>query len=469
VGAGSASRRVLHVGSGAMSASPARTVAREVVTRVRERNAYAHELMDSALRAAKLSPADAALATRLAYGTLQAEGTLLEALDRHLGGKRVEPRISDALRVSAYEILFLRSEKRAAVHQGVELVRGVRRQASGLANAVLRRLAEEAASFPWGDPATDLKALARLHAHPEWLARMWVDELGRDAAEQVMAADNTPAPLYLAVNTFAGTAEAAREGLRADGARPRSGVVAGSIEVGEAGAAVRGQTLHRGLVLAVDASAQLVVRFVDARPGSTIVEVGAGRGTKTLLLQSWAKAAGGPADVVAVDSHEFKGKLLTERLRRHGVPGVTMLVGDATDFSAIEGAPAAGSVDAVLIDAPCSGLGTLRRHPEKRWRVQPSDIDALAALGSRLLAEAAHLVRRGGFVVYSTCTVADRENAEVVRAFLDSEAGSGYLIDPVAGQVPEAWQGFVTHEGFFRSLPSVDGPDGHFAARLVRV
>jgi 16S rRNA (cytosine967-C5)-methyltransferase len=452
-----------------MSASPARRVAREVVTKVRERSAYAHELMDSALRAAKLSPADAALATRLAYGTLQAEGTLIDAVNRYLGGKRVEPRISDALRISAYEILFMRSEKRAAVHQGVELVREVRKQAAGLANAVLRRLAEDAPSFPWGDPATDVKALARLHAHPEWLARMWIDELGRESAAEVMEANNTPAPLFLATNTFAATVEAAREGLRADGALPHAGVLPGSVEVGDAGAAVRGQSLQRGLVVAVDACAQLVVRLVDPKPGSVLVEVGAGRGTKTLLLQSMAVSSGGPVQLYAVDSHEFKAQLLGERLSRYGVPGVRILVGDATDFSAIVGAPEAGTVDAVLVDAPCSGLGTLRRHPEKRWRVEPADIESLAALGGRLLAEAARLVRRGGFVVYSTCTVAEKENAAVVRAFLESEAGSGFLVDSVGGQVPESWQRFVTDEGFFRSLPSVDGPDGHFAARLVRV
>ncbi len=239
--------------------------------------------------------------------------------------------------------------------------------------------------------------------------------------------------------------------------------------MGDAGAAVRGQALQRGLVVAVDASAQLVVRMVDPRPGATLVEVGAGRGTKTLLLQSMAVGAGGPAHIYAVDSHEFKARLLAERLGRYGVPGVRILVGDATDFSAIAGAPEAGTVDSVLVDAPCSGLGTLRRHPEKRWRVEPADIDSLAALGSRLLGEAARLVRRGGFVVYSTCTVTDKENAAVVRAFLDSDAGSGFLVDSVADQVPEAWQRFVTDEGFFRSLPSEDGPDGHFAARLVRV
>jgi 16S rRNA (cytosine967-C5)-methyltransferase len=284
-----------------------------------------------------------------------------------------------------------------------------------------------------------------------------------------MAADNTPAPLYLAANTFAGSIESAREGLRADGALPRPGPLPGCIEVGDPGAAVRGQSLLKGLVVAVDACAQLVVALVRPRPGTRVVEVGAGRGTKTLLLQAAAVAAGGPVELVAVDSHEFKAQLLTERLSRYGVPGVRVLVGDATDFSAVDGAPEAGTVDVVLVDAPCSGLGTLRRHPEKRWRVEPADIESLASLGSKLLAEAAHLVRRGGFVVYSTCTVADKENAAVVRAFLDSEAGSGFLVDSVAAQVPEAWRQFVTEEGFFRSLPSVDGPDGHFAARLVRV
>ena len=161
--------------------------------------------------------------------------------------------------------------------------------------------------------------------------------------------------------------------------------------------------------------------------------------------------------------------MLAERLQRHGVPGVHILIGDATDFSAIKGAPAEGTVDAVLVDAPCSGLGTLRRHPEKRWRVHPADIDSLATLGLKLLSEAARLVRRGGFVVYSTCTLAEMENAGVVRAFLESEDGSAFLVDSVAGGVPEAWQRFVTEEGFFRSLPLTDGPDGHFAARLVRV
>lgn len=451
-----------------MSASPARTTAREVLTRVRESASYAHEVLNATLRRTPLSPDDTSLATRLAYGALQTEGTLDDAIDRYLGGKRIEPRVRDALRVSTYEILFLNTADRAAVHQGVELVRSVRAQAAGLANAVLRRISEDAAEFPWGDPSVDDAALARLYGHPEWLTSLWVAELGRETAEAVMAADNEPAPLFLAVNEFASNAEEAVAALLADGAQPEPYILPGSFVAGNGGAAVRGKALADGLVIATDAAAQLVSLLVHPSSGQRIVEVGAGRGTKTLLLQARALASGGAARIDAVDLHEFKARLLDVRLSRFGVPGVRTLVGDAADFSAIAGAPEPGTVDAVLVDAPCSGLGTLRRHPEKRWRVTEADVVSLAELGGRLLAEAGRLVRPGGFVVYSTCTLTNAENADVVRAFLASDAGSAFHIDALVDDVPEEWHRFITDEGFFRSVPEPGGPDGHFAARLVR-
>lgn len=452
-----------------MSASPARLAAREVLTRVREGSAYAHEVLGGTLRRLKLTGEDAAFATRLAYGAIQTEGTLDEAINRHLGGKRIEPRVRDALRVSAYELLYLSTEQRAAVHQGVELVRSTRKQAAGLGNAVLRRIAEDAATFPWGDPDIDTAALARLYGHPVWLAEMWIAELGREVATAIMAADNEPAPLFLAENPFAGTSEAAAAALIEDGAEARPCELAGCLVVGDAGAAVRGQALADGLVIAADAAAQLVAGLVRASDGMTIVEVGAGRGTKTLLMQAAAQRNGGTATIYAVDVHEFKSKLLLQRLDRFGVPGVHALTGDATSLESVDGSPAPGSVDVVLVDAPCSGLGTLRRHPEKRWRVTPADLDSLAALGSRLLEAAALLVRPGGFVVYSTCTLADVENAQVIEGFLGSEQGSSFRIDSFVDEVPSEWRRHLTPEGYFRSVPEADGPDGHFAVRLVRV
>ncbi len=451
-----------------MSASASRVAAAQVVGRVRERAAYAHEVLATVVGRAGLTAEDAAFATRLAYGTLQTEGTLDEALGRYLAGKKVEPRVRDALRLAAYELIFMKTPSRAAVHQGVELVRSARPQAAGLANAVLRRLADDVPEFPWGDPATDTAALARLYGHPLWLAEMWVRELGRDAAEQVMCADNEPAPLYLAINPFGAGVEEARRALRADGAQLRACPVEGCLEAADPGAAVRGNALKDGMAVACDAGAQLVSRFVPVTPGAQVVEIGAGRGTKTLLLQARAVESGGPAHISAIDLHEFKVRLLKERMDLLGVPDVSAVVADATDLDGVEGVPAAGGADAVLVDAPCSGLGTLRRHPEKRWRVTTGDVDALAELGSRLLEGAARLVRPGGFVVYSTCTIARRENEDVITSFLGGELGSLFDVDPLAGEVPGEWSRFATEEGYFRSLPSPGGPDGHFAARLKR-
>lgn len=451
-----------------MSASSARIRAREVVSLVRERSGFAHEVFDSRLRDSDLPAAEIALATRLAYGSLQTQGTLDETLDRYIGGRKLEPRVRDALRVAAYEILFLRTPARAAVHQGVELVRSMRPQASGLANAVLRRLADDAPAFPWGDPDTDTAALARMYGHPLWLAEMWIAELGRETAAAVMAADNEPAPLYVAVNPFGGSAEEAVAALEADGAQARACPMDGCLQLDDAARAVHGNALRDGRVVACDAAAQAVARLARVTPGSRVLEVGSGRGTKTMLLQGDAVQRGGPAQIFALDLHAFKARLLEERLARFGVPGVSALVGDARDLASVEGIPEAGSVDAILIDAPCTGLGTLRRHPEKRWRVTPADVESLGELGLQLLKEATQLVRRGGFVVYSTCTVARCENAAVVEAFLAGEQGGEWSIDSLADQVPAEWRAFVTDEGYFSSFPVSGGPDGHFAARLVR-
>lgn len=450
-----------------MSVSPARRLAYDVVSRVRERSGYSHEVLDSLMKRASLSAADAALATRIAYGTLQTEGTLDEALGRYLA-KKTEPRVLDALRISAYELLFMNTAPRAAVHQGVELVRSVRPQASGLANAVLRKLAADADAFPWGDPTRDVEALARLYGHPFWLARLLVDEQGFETAARVMAANNEPAPLYAAANPFVGSAAEAFAMLEHDGAEPTECIIPGSFELGDAAAALRGEAISGGHAIITDLAAQLVADLVDVKPGATVLEIGSGRGTKTMLLQAHAIRAGGPARIFAVDLHDFKARLLEERLARFGVPGVTALVGDARHLGSIPGVPAVGTVDAALVDAPCTGLGTLRRHPEKRWRMDPGDIATLAALGTTLLSQAASLVRVGGLVVYSTCTVARQENAEVIAAFLESDQGAGFVVDSLAQDVPHAWRSSVTQEGYFSSLPVSGGPDGHFAARLLR-
>jgi 16S rRNA (cytosine967-C5)-methyltransferase len=420
------------------------------------------------LKTHALSERDASFATRLAYGTVACRGTLDEAVGRFVTGSRsLEPMVADALALSAYEILYLSTPARAAVSEGVELVRSVQVKAAGLANAVLRRLAEEADSFPWGDPETETDALARLHGHPLWLAELWVREIGREAAAAIMAADNEPAPLFLAHLPFESGIELLIDQLSRDGAGPVEGPLPGCLIAQSPAAAVRSTALTRGMALVADAGAQYAAAVVRPAPGQHIVEIGAGRGTKALMMAGLARLAGGPARITAVDSHSFKLQALERSAERLGVSEIVTVTADAT-LPARPGMPDAGSADAVLVDAPCSGLGTLRRHPDRRWRAKPDDIETLAAIGGRLLAAAAELVKPGGFVVYSTCTIARGENEDVISAFLDQQVGRGFTVDPLDADTPRQWSRFVTSEGYFQSLPEPGGPDGHFVARLVR-
>jgi len=451
-----------------MSVAPARRAALAVLKRVRERSAFGPETLDAVLRASGLDARDTALATRLSYGALQTLGSLDEAIDRFRDRPgSLEDGVRDALRLAAYELLFMRTPARAVVHEGVDAVRSVRPQAAGLGNAVLRRIAEAADTFPWGDPATDDAALARATGHPLWLVERWVSELGRERATAALYADLEPAPLYMWANPFtAGLAETI-EALTADGADPKVGLLPRCLEAGDAQHAVRGAAVARGMALVTDAAAQ-IAPLGCACAGGVVVDVAAGRGTKTAQIQAACVDAGAAAQVYALDIHEFKAQVLTRRMTDLHVPGVTAVVGDATDIAAVEGLPGLGTADAVLLDAPCSGLGSLRRRPEKRWRVTPEDIDRLAVLQGSMLEQSARLVSVGGRVVYSTCTIGHRENEDVVTRFLEGADGAFGTVD-IAPIVGDAWAGDITDQGWFRSTPTSGGPDGHFVAVLERL
>lgn len=451
-----------------MSVAPARRAALAVLQRVRERGAFGPETLDAVLNRSSLSAADTAFVTRLAYGTLEVMGTLDDALDRYLERPRdLEPRVRDALRLGAYEILFARTPARAAVNEAVDAVKHARPQASGLANAVLRRLAADAGSFPWGDPDTDDDALARATGNPRWLTDLWVRELGRPTATIALGAGLEPAPLYLLHNPARGSFEDALSALESDGAAPRAVDPPGCILAGSARAAVTGRALSEGLVLVADAAAQIAARVLSPTPGSVVVDVAAGRGTKTAQLQGLAMAAGGPARVHALDIHAFKTALLSERMTALAIPGVLPVTGDATALATVEGLPAPGTADSVLVDAPCTGLGALRRRPEKRWRLEERDGSRLSALQRAMLEQAADLVRVGGLVVYSTCTVSRIENHDVVSGFLDGRAGTFETAD-LSASIPQEWAADIGPEGWYQSVPRPGGPDGHFVAALRR-
>lgn len=444
--------------------SPARLVALDVCRCVRERDAYAQDLISSRADKAGLSPEDRAFATRLVRGVVSSSGTLDELIDRALRDPSdVQPDVRDALRIAVYEIIFLDKSPHAAVDQGVELVRGVASRAAGLGNVVLRRVVAMKPTFPFGDPSRDVEALARLHAQPLWLAKRLIADLGFDAACDFMRASNEPAPLFVAVNAIRASDEEvcatfARAGAQAVPVAPNGVRVPGCYRVPDNRALqdtrVK-QLFEQGKVLVSDAASQMVAACVlPERKPASMLEIGAGRGTKTILMQSGAtRAYGAQMELTALDNHAFKVDLLRDRATAYGVHLAEACTGDATDLGAVF---PDRHFDAVFIDAPCSGLGTLRRHPEIRWRLSAARIDAMADLGLSMLCSAAERVVPGGEMTYATCTVTHAENNGVVKRFLESAQGARFKLAPIAGR------------SCFSTRLAIGSSDAHFAVRFMR-
>lgn len=398
----------------------ARRLAVEVLREVRLRNAYARELVNTRRAGERLAAAEFDYMQVLVYGVVMCRGTLDKLVNRNLNSPAdIKDDVRDALRISAYELLFLHKPDHVVVSQGVELVRYIAPKAAGLGNAVLRKMAGDAKRFPWGDPACDMECLAWKYGMPLWLVRRFDAQMGREATERFMEVCLQPAPTYTLANPYA---------------------------------------QHQRF--ASDLAAQQTAALVPV--DGTVLEIGAGRGTKTLLLQRNAYVRHGTcATIHTVDVHPYKQQLLEERLEQMKVPGVSIHVGDARDLSAVEGLPRC--FDAVFVDAPCSGTGTLRRHPEVRWRLRKKDVRELVELQLQMLRQASARVCSGGTLVYATCSVLQEENQRVVEAFLASSEGARFDVEPAKPAFPE-FDDCITPEGYFASLPVEKGPDGHFAA-----
>lgn len=441
---------------GQVHVTPARQAACAIGRVVRERNAYVAEVTPAVLAKFQgISPEDAAFATKIARGVTATVGTLDEFINRNMKTPNdIDEVVRDAMRVSAYELLFLDKPAYVVVDQGVELVCSVAPKAGGLANAVLRRMSESAKTFPFGNPNLSLQVLARSQAFPMWLAKRLMNEMTLPKATAFMHACNTDAPVFIAVNSVKGDFEQIEEAFdQAGSLLEASEDVQGCYRVKEArslrSADVRA-LFEAGELLVSDEGAQTVAQLaMPAEEPASFLEIGSGRGTKTILLQSAAhRAFGHCVPMTSVDDHEFKGKILGERCAAYGIDTVEPLTADARTLS--QKLPEA-SFDAVLLDAPCSGVGTLRRHPEIRWRLKPEDITSMASINLDLLIEATKMVKPGGVITYATCTVFPEENEQVVERFLKTKFGEQFEIE-------EQVQTTLT----------TNGPDAHYAARLRR-
>lgn len=426
--------------------TPARRCAYEVLRRTFERGAYT----DEALRAEAhgLDARDRALAMRLAYGAVQRRGTL-DHLIAQLAERpvtRIDAPLLAALRLGLYELLYLGgSADYAAVDEAVELAKASARAGGGLVNAVLRRAAREGASalLEQLPDATPEQAAVR-HSHPEWIARLWWGTLGPDEARALMRADNEPAELALRANTLvtgrARLASALGVRTRPDPRLPEALIVEEPFDA-------RASPLWaQGAFIAQSRAAMMVSRALEPQRGERVLDLCAAPGGKSTHLAALMQGSG---EVLAVERNPRRAAELERTVRRLHAGIVRVEVGDAAQ------ARGDGPFDRVLVDPPCSGLGVLQARPDLRWRASERAIAEMAAQQRAILAAGAEVLRPGGLLVYSTCTISPVENERVISAFLDSRSD----FSPEAGPEGPA----VT-----QTFPHRDHTAGFFIARLRR-
>jgi 16S rRNA (cytosine967-C5)-methyltransferase len=438
----------------------ARVCAYAVVRRVFERGAYADRALQS--EAGALDARDRALAMRLAYGAIQRRDTLDHVIERLAGRApgRLDASVLAALRLGLYELLYLSgAPDRAVVADAVELAKihsPPTRAGHGLVNAVLRRAAREGAGVVLGDLREDTPEQAAIaHSHPQWIARLWWEELGAREARALMAADNEPGELALRVNTLRAEPAAVARGLgvptHTDPELGEALVLDGPLDLH------RSEAFRSGAILAQSRAAMLVARAVDPQPGERVLDLCAAPGGKSTHL---AALMGDEGEVLGVERNPARAAELRDTAQRLHARSVRVDISDAA-LPRPEGAV----FDRVLVDPPCSGLGTLQSRADLRWRVTPAHVEELVAVQAAILAAGAHALRPGGVLVYSTCTISPAENERQIERFLARHPH--FALEDLTME-----QQIHTHpraQMFLLTMPHRDRTAGFFIARMRRV
>jgi 16S rRNA (cytosine967-C5)-methyltransferase len=459
-----------------MGISQSRTIAFDVLRRVETQNAFADEVLRAEL-GPKIRTEDAGLATELTLGVLRWQRLLDFLIDRYLTkvAKILDVEVRIALRLGIYQLWFLaRVPVHAAVYESVELVKRARkRSAAPLVNAVLRKAAKQASHL--AQPRSELASLLPkelplaeqmgiLHSHPTWLVERWLLNFGEEQTRNLVEANNrVPAVSFFVLDSR--RREDVLTSLEKAGCVVDPGLLLRDAWTVHGGNPAASEAMHKGWAAMQDEASQAVAHLVAVEEGNTVLDLCAAPGGKTILL---ARAAGSQGRVMAVDLHAHRVRAMAKRFEAAEVRNVELVTLDGA-----QPLPFERRFDRILVDAPCSGTGTLARHPEIRWQLRREDLIDLHERQVRLLRNGLANLAPRGRVIYSTCSLEPEENELVVKEVLGGGQDEFCVVTP-QGTLPQilrdgvARETLIDSDGFFRTFPSVHGTDGFFAAAIER-
>jgi 16S rRNA (cytosine967-C5)-methyltransferase len=456
-----------------MPVSISRQIAFEVLRRVEAEGAYASDVLHTELKTSVKS-SDAALATEITMGVLRWRRLLDFLLERALkkSVERLDLPVALALRMGAYQLRFLEKvPARAAVNESVELVKTARKtSAASLVNAVLHKLTPEAKSPAENHLPPNLSPAERLgilHSHPTWMVQRWLTQLGETRTIALLEENNRAPRLSCALHNASRRDEILR-GLEAAGMRVEPGQLLKTAFSVSGGSPVRTEAFRAGLMSIQDEASQAIPLLLDVHTRDRVLDLCAAPGGKTPAL---IRAAGTKGFIVATDRHAHRLRAMQMQFKRLGLADAQLV-----ELDAAQPLPFRVDFDRILVDAPCSGTGTLARHPEIRWRLRPEQLAESREQQSRMLRMALANLARGGRLVYSTCSIEPEENEDVIAEVLKNTPTARRVgtseatrtLDPHLSPRADSSTLF-TEDGYFRTSPSEHHTDGFFAALLERI
>jgi 16S rRNA (cytosine967-C5)-methyltransferase len=445
----------------------ARRLAYQVLLNHDKQASYPDRLVRAALqRRVALKNEDRALLTELVYGVLRWKGTLDWHIDQlsNIKPSKIAPEIRILLRLALYQIIYLtRIPDHAAVNEAVKIAKASQpSHLAGFVNAVLREAIRREGKWNWPSPESHPdEYLAVATSHPQWFVQRCLKEFGFEETQSLCQANNQVAPLVLRVNSRKIRPSELVERLREEAVEAEpSPICPDAVRLSGLRQDLAGLPSYReGWIHAQDEASQLVSLILDPQPGERILDLCAGFGGKTTHVGILMGNAG---EIVAVDQSSWKLQELQQNARRQGLTIITTVAGDARELLPAK----LGSFDRVLLDAPCSGFGTLRRKPDIKWRRHPKDPYRFSQMQRELLQQASLFVNKGGMLVYATCTVFSEEDETVADDF--NRRHEDWALEAAADFLPETGRDMVQGD-YFRSWPHRHGVDGFFAARWRRM